>query len=50
MSDVYIPHNPRMRRIINHIFEIKIAGEKKEIRKEDSNVIIAKTASNAHEL
>jgi hypothetical protein len=50
MTDLYIAHNPRMRRIINHIFEIEIAGGKKEVRKEESNVIIAKTASNAHDL
>jgi hypothetical protein len=47
MSDLYLTNNPRVRRIINRIFERQIYGRQEPRKEEEGHVIIAKTTSNA---
>lgn len=49
MSDLYLTSNPKIRRLVNRVFDRHIYG-RSDNRKGEGDVIISRTASNAHEL
>jgi hypothetical protein len=49
MSDLYLTHSPKIRRLINRVFDRHVYG-RAEARKSEGEVITATTASNAAQL
>ena len=47
MSDLYLTSNPKIRRLVNRVFDRHIYG-RSDSRKGEGDVIISRTASNAH--
>lgn len=50
MSDLYLPKNARVRRLINKIFEMNIYGKSESQKTHEGGVLISKSASNVQEL
>jgi len=49
MSDLYLSHNPKIRRLINRVFDRHIYG-RTETKKEEGDVIVSRSACNATQL
>jgi hypothetical protein len=49
MSDLYLSYNPKVRRLVNRVFDRHIYG-RAEAKKTEGEVIMATSASNAGQL